>query len=190
MATIFHLSPLASSVVSRIDGAGAAISEAARTPGLTALMKVVTEAFDPVIVLAAACCIAAFFFFKKDRFSAIRFAASVAAISAMVWLAKHLVVRTRPAGGLIQESGFSFPSGHAAVSAVFFYVLYMSVSARIASVPLRRACLALAIAMPLLIGFSRVYLGVHYLSDVLGGFLFGAMVASAAVLMSERKAAK
>lgn len=206
---IFHLAPWADTFVGAIDKAGIAAAESLRGyggrgiqdvatgdivgmhSGLTAFMKVITEIFDPTIVIIASCLIVAFFMYKKMRFQATRFLVSILAISGIVWIAKNIVVRARPAAGLIAETGFSFPSGHAAVSLVFFMLLYMSLADlsngylkkhRV----LRWVCLIVAIIMPILIGFSRVYLGVHYLSDVLAGYIFGAIIAALARLLSEK----
>ena len=194
---IFQLAPWADRLVSAIDNAGIAAAESLRGygmsdlaphAGMTNFMKVVTEIFDPMIVLVASCLIVAFFMLKKMRFQATRFLISILSISAFVWVAKHIVVRARPAGSLIAETGFSFPSGHAAVSLVFFVLLYMSFAGYMPAryKALRWIFLVIVIIMPMLIGFSRVYLGVHYLSDVLAGYIFGAILVALARLFSEK----
>lgn len=205
----FHLAPWANAAVSSIDNAGITWAESLRGyggadhmhSGLTEFMKLLSEVFDPTIVIIASCLIVAFFMTaaarardgKKAywRFAATRFLISILSISGIVWIAKNLIVRARPAGSLVAETGFSFPSGHAAVSLVFFALLYMSLSeylsGRAGGIRIWRWIgLILALLMPVLIGFSRVYLGVHYLSDVLAGFVFGAIVAALAMLSSER----
>ncbi len=204
---IFQLAPWADRFVSTIDNAGIAAAESLRGygmsaaeqaasgasaaiphAGMTEFMKVVSELFDPMVVLIVACLIVAFFMLKKMRFQATRFLVSIVTISAFVWVAKHIVVRARPAGSLIAETGFSFPSGHAAVSLVFFALIYMSFASLVPERyrALRWIFLAIVIIMPMLIGFSRVYLGVHYLSDVLAGFIFGAIIVALARLFSEK----
>ena len=87
---------------------------------------------------------------------------------------KFLVQRPRPEGiRLIKETGFSFPSGHAMVSTAFygylFYLIYHS------SLPKKVRVLALFgfALLTFLIGISRIYLGVHFASDVLAGFALG-----------------
>jgi len=87
---------------------------------------------------------------------------------------KELVCRTRPSSyiGDFHQHGYSFPSGHSTMSMTFvlliFFLFYPKVSEGY-----RTALMIFCILFPLLIGFSRIYLGVHYFSDVMGGFTLG-----------------
>jgi membrane-associated phospholipid phosphatase len=197
----FHISPATQGFIDAIDRAGTSMALSAQQGGgLTQAMRFLTAVFDPMIVLVASCVIVALFLIRSARakktgdimkeqimrFQASRFLLSILAISALVWAVKHLAARIRPVEGLIPETGFSFPSGHAAVSLVFFSILYMSFAPYMRNIWLKRTAFAFTILLPLCIGASRVYLGVHYLSDVLGGFIFGAIVVALAMLLGER----
>ena len=87
---------------------------------------------------------------------------------------KELVDRSRPSSyiGDFHQHGYSFPSGHSTMSMTFalliFFLFYSKVSEGY-----RAALIAFCLLFPLLIGFSRIYLGVHYFSDVMGGFTLG-----------------
>ena len=87
---------------------------------------------------------------------------------------KDLFHRTRPApvGGFIPAQAFSFPSGHAMV-AVAFYLFVGYLAWRLLRGRLRVACSAGLLLLVLLIGVSRLYLGVHYLTDVIAGYIAG-----------------
>lgn len=95
---------------------------------------------------------------------------------AAVWLVKTIIHRTRPEPGnaLTFESSYSFPSGHAFIAMVFYglagYLLFRSERRSI-----RSAAAVVTVVVVLSIGFSRVYLGVHWPSDVLGSFAAGTL---------------
>jgi membrane-associated phospholipid phosphatase len=87
---------------------------------------------------------------------------------------KDAIDRPRPGGGLVDTEGSSFPSGHAAYS-VFYVWLAVTVVMRLRQGMARGALLVTCgIALAALVGLSRVYLDVHYLSDVNAGWALGA----------------
>lgn len=105
-------------------------------------------------------------------------------------LFKEFFARARPdlVPHLARETSPSFPSGHATYSAVA-YVSFAILLARLAPGAAARAYIAgAATVVVLLVGFSRVYLGVHYPSDVLAGWCLGAAWALACWLAVERLA--
>lgn len=89
-------------------------------------------------------------------------------------LVKIIVKRPRPEGiNLINENGFSFPSGHAMVSTAFYgLVVYIIYHSNLKKKTKNIICLSLS-CLILLIGISRIYLGVHFASDVIAGFALG-----------------
>lgn len=94
--------------------------------------------------------------------------------------------RERPffADPLATESTYSFPSGHASASLAVYGTLGFILARHLADRRARIAALAGAAALILLIGFSRLYLGVHFLTDVIAGFSIGlAWVTLCAVLL-------
>ena len=100
-------------------------------------------------------------------------------ISINLWLAaltnfllKQILQRPRPIGHrIIDESGYSLPSGHSMVSMAFYGFLIYLVYKRIENKHLKSFLIALLLVLIINIGISRIYLGVHYTSDVIAGFL-------------------
>ena len=89
-------------------------------------------------------------------------------------LLKLLFHRARPAGALIPlPQSYSFPSGHATVAAATYLTIALLLSDRFASTRAKTLCVAVCALIAIAIGGSRVYLGVHYLSDVVGGLILG-----------------
>jgi membrane protein DedA with SNARE-associated domain len=87
---------------------------------------------------------------------------------------KDAVDRPRPEGGLATASGSSFPSGHAAHSVLYVF-LVVTIVLRLRPGMARGAALVTAgLVLTILVGLSRVYLNLHYLSDVSGGWALGA----------------
>ncbi len=86
---------------------------------------------------------------------------------------KAAVDRPRPEGALVGYSGSSFPSGHAAHSVLYVWLAVTIVLRLRPGMARGAAVVAAGIALTALVGLSRVYLGVHYLSDVSGGWALG-----------------
>lgn len=87
-------------------------------------------------------------------------------------LLKRLFQRPRPTEfRIIEETGYSFPSGHSMVSMAFYGYLIYLIYRFVKNKYLKWISIVLLSLLICLIGISRIYLGVHYTSDVLGGFL-------------------
>lgn len=110
--------------------------------------------------------------------------ASVGGAALFSYVMKITIERPRPLAGVYEETSFSFPSAHAALSVAFYgYLLYWLWRRSNWS---RRVNLTFSwLVLTFLIGFSRLFLGVHYLSDVLGGYLLGALWLLVGIGLSE-----
>ena len=111
------------------------------------------------------------------RFPGLILSASPLFSTLLYKLIKEILQRPRPeeALHLIQQGGFSFPSGHAMTGLVFYgLVLYFFLSS-IKNSSTRRVLLSVGVVYIFFIGFSRIYLGVHYPSDVLAGWCLGGL---------------
>jgi undecaprenyl-diphosphatase len=106
----------------------------------------------------------------------------------MAMLLKTLFTRARPEAAFhaTVASGYSFPSGHAMMSAIVFLTMAVLVARLAPRTRLRLYAVGMAGVLTLLVGLSRVYLGVHWASDVAGGWAAGAAWAMLCWLAAER----
>jgi len=116
-----------------------------------------------------------------DSLVLITSAGGAAAVTAVV---KVLVERSRP--DLVEPlvrmpDSMSFPSGHATVAVAFYLVLGILAAGWVRRGETRVLFLLIGLVVALLLGFSRLYLGVHYLTDVIAGYAVGAMWATIAI---------
>jgi undecaprenyl-diphosphatase len=109
---------------------------------------------------------------------AVALALAMALTQGVVEVLKGAVERSRPDHAIAEAGGFSFPSAHSA-SSVALYVLLAFILARAARGSTRTAVLLAGLALAAAVGLSRVYLGAHYPTDVLAGWLTGGLLAAA-----------
>lgn len=118
--------------------------------------------------------IAYFLFIKKHKWYSIKIPAIALSSVALMFVLKNLFNRPRPLIPLLEEArGLSFPSGHALMSVTFYglliYIIWHSVKNPVA----RWILIGFFCILIFMIGFSRIYLRVHYTSDVIAGFSMG-----------------
>lgn len=135
---------------------------------LTVIMKIITSFGNAIPVLLIAIII---IINTKDKKMPIWIILNLFFATVLNQILKYIVQRNRPEGyRLIDESGYSFPSGHSMVSTAFYGFLIYLVIKKVKNKYLRNVLVILLGILIVLIGFSRVYLGVHYASDVIAGF--------------------
>lgn len=142
---------------------------------LTNIMKVITSFANPltIVSLCLASLLSLIWKFKASIYLII-----VTIISTVFnFLTKNIVLRNRPDHSrLIEETGYSFPSGHAMGSIAFYgFIIFLLSKSKINKN--LKIFLSIIIGLTIfLIGISRIYVGVHYPSDIIGGFLLGYII--------------
>lgn len=138
---------------------------------LTAIAKIVTALGAFGIVFGALAAASAFLVYRGRRYEAITLVAGFVTAEIAMKIIKAAVERPRPSGGLVDADGWSYPSGHATLAVTYLAIAVLL--ARDGPAARRAAILTAGLALGVLIGLSRVYLHVHYLSDVGGGWAVG-----------------
>lgn len=142
---------------------------------LTSIMKVITSFANPltIVSLCLASLLSLIWKYKASIYLII-----VTIISTVFnFLTKNIVLRNRPDHlRLIEETGYSFPSGHAMGSIAFYgFIIFLLSKSKINKY--LKIFLSVIIGLTIfLIGISRIYVGVHYPSDIIGGFLLGYII--------------
>lgn len=136
-------------------------------------MNIVTNILSPESIAVAGATLILYFIYKRKYYNTAVTAISLGGGYVFTYILKNIVERIRPESGFIVETGFSFPSGHAVLATVFAVLIVYIFAIRIKSILWREISIVVCVLLPLLTCFSRVYLGVHWLSDVLAGIGFG-----------------
>ena len=134
-----------------------------------------SELGSTVVVIGLAACVAIVLLFRKYYALAAGLLVSVFGAGASALVIKELVHRARPDAlyAAYLETGYAFPSAHATLAvALYGFCVYLSWR-MIASVSWRWTIACVLTILIIVIAYSRLYLGVHYLSDVLGGLVVG-----------------
>ncbi len=157
-----------------IDDAVRAVVPALRSEGRTAVVRIVTHAGGVPATVLVGVAVALGLRRAGDAGRAQAFALALALGQAVVFAAKVFYQRPRPTDAIVAVHGFSFPSAHAFTGATLCGLAAWAVWPHLRTAGARAAVAALAVAMAVTIGASRVYLGVHYPTDVLAGWALGA----------------
>lgn len=141
-----------------------------RTPILNIFFRIVTQFGSAIWLITIT--ILAMIFIKKKKYK-ITIPLNLGLIALCNVILKYSFNRPRPEElRIIEETGFSFPSGHSMASMAFYGYLIYIIYKHIENKKLKYSLCILLGLMIFLIGLSRIYLGVHYTSDVIAGLCF------------------
>lgn len=120
--------------------------------------------------------LAFFLFFRKYSWFSVRVVVIALSSLALMLLLKYLFKRKRPLSPLLKAAkGLSFPSGHAITAVTFYGLLIYIINHTMPPILLKYVVTVFLVILILLIGFSRIYLRVHYVSDVVAGLIIGVL---------------
>lgn len=143
------------------------------SPLLTAFFTTVTHLGDSVVIILLIMGLAAYYTYRKMYHKALFVTFGIGGVVVANTLLKSIFQRERPAlwAHLVNETNFSFPSGHAMLSAAFATMLVILFW----ETKYRWLVVVLATVGTVIVGLSRLYLGVHYPSDILAGWCVSAV---------------
>ena len=138
---------------------------------ITPIVKYITWFGSPFCLMLATL-ITVSILFEKNKKQALLIPINLITITLLNQILKFILQRPRPTEfRLIEETGFSFPSGHSMVSMAFYGYLIYLIYKNLKNKYLKYILITILSLLIIFIGISRIYLGVHYTSDVLAGFL-------------------
>ena len=155
-----------------------------RSPILYRVAYIITYAGSPVAMVALALVAGIWFYRRHGHRKAGVLVAAPAVGGVLSGVGKHLYGRSRPPGAvLLNLRTYSFPSGHALTSAAVMVTLcYVMAREKIISWPV---AIVVGALVPLAVGLTRLYLDVHWTTDVVGGWTAGLFVASLSAALYE-----
>lgn len=157
-----------------LDERAFSFAENITSPTLSSFMMAITFFASRQFLMPAALLLIAYFIFvRKHRWYSLKVPVVALGSITLNLVLKFFFDRPRPIMPLVETSGLSFPSGHSMVAASFYGLIIHIIWKNVASPVWRYTLSALLVVFILLIGFSRVYLRVHYATDVLAGFAAG-----------------
>lgn len=153
-----------------------------RNNSLTAFVKVITQIGSVLTLFLISVFV---IIFVKDNYLRISIGINYIFALGLSVAIKWIISRPRPLESLrlIKETGYSFPSAHSLVTTAVFLILAFVVIKMLKNKPLKIILTTILVCVPAIIGWTRLYLGVHYFTDVCAGWLLGVFTASISVII-------
>ena len=186
----FSLTVLLKSGFSLIDADVNSWSDSIHSPLFTQIAIVIDFGFDTIPMMVLTGAVAACLLYEKRKGYALLLGGAMLSDAALLTFFRAFVYSPRPSDSLIIVEGYSFPSGHVTSSVVFFGLLAHLAWRRWGSSAAKSLSGSLYVAIALVVGFDRIYLNVHWFSDVVGAYLLGILIVTVSILISERLAAR
>jgi len=144
-----------------------------QTPILNTIMKLITSLADEVTIGIITISILTRLYYKKEKTKFYFYLVNIVSVTILIHFFKLLIARERPVTQLVTELSYSFPSGHTTMATVISLALYLLFKENLVRNYSQKLIISILIAYPLLIGISRIYLNVHWFTDIIAGFIVG-----------------
>ncbi len=162
-----------------IDHAINELVDSAQNNVIISISTIMAYLFDPIVLAGIGMIAAIYLWLKKEKKKSITLAITLVMAAILLKIMKPLFALERPLNMLVSETGYAFPSGHSAMIIVLLGMLIMIFSQKIRQ---KKLAIISSAVFALIIGLSRILLNVHWLTDILGGYLLGALIISLAAL--------
>jgi undecaprenyl-diphosphatase len=147
-----------------------------RSPGLTAVLTACTTIGSSPVLVTVALGLAVWLGVARRRREALLVAGTTLGALLLSPVLKNVIERARPGDGhLVLVNSWAYPSGHSLTSTAVIGLLTVLTASRFPSRAARAAVAAAGVCLVVAVGVSRVYLGVHWPTDVLAGWLIGGL---------------
>ena len=136
-------------------------------------VKIIAHAFDPIVLIGIGLIVSIYLWRKKEKEKSLMLIIVITTSALLLKIMKSFIAIERPINMLMDETSYAFPSGHSAMAAILLGMLIIIFYKRIKR---KKLAIALSVLAALMIGMSRIFLNVHWVTDVVGGYLFGAFI--------------
>ncbi len=169
----------------RLDPIISSFMSSIKNDFLTNFSIAVSFIFDIKSVIIISLILSAYLWTRFSKKDSIFFISTMVLNGAILYVLKELMQRARPLNSLVAETNFAFPSAHASTAVVFFGLLIYLISKKSELRSLKLTSIFVFIFMTILICFARLYLNVHWFSDVLGGIAIGIFILTSCILLKQ-----
>jgi undecaprenyl-diphosphatase len=152
---------------------------------LNQIMIFITHLADTITLTLGGLILSSFFVLKKKWRYFLILVLSFLGGKLSEIVIKNILVRDRPDNAIIETTYYSLPSGHATMALIFFTILIYFIKNHLRNKTLKYTLITLCFSTILAIGFSRIYLGAHWFSDVIAGFALGSFCLTLTILILE-----
>jgi undecaprenyl-diphosphatase len=165
-----------------IDTATYALMQLIENQPLTILSIIISYALEPINLVILGLLIGLLIHIKISKKKGIFFASTMLATGILIKVFKEIFQRARPLDGIITETSFSMPSGHATIAVVFFGLI-----AYLFTKPKHKTKTILITSLVILVvAFTRIYLRVHWLTDVVAGLFLGGIILITSIIIYKK----